>query len=111
MYVMITPEKQAAIAFLHESKCVINQFLTELGKEIKESSVSTWKKSSAELKHACSKRVSKEQGEEGPKLLHIEELDTAIKNYIKAVCYADGVINIFHHDPCCHCHIVHRNPV
>ena len=78
-------------------------FLKSLGKKIKDSSVSTRKKKySAELKRALSKRGSEEEGKvcvkslpvkkRGRPLLLGEELDTAVKNYIKAVRDAGGVI-------------------
>ena len=74
------------------------------GKKSKDSSVSTWKKKySAEFKRVISECDSEEQSEvqikslpfnkRGRPLLLGEELDTAVKNYIKAVCDASGVIN------------------
>ena len=106
-YVKFTPETQAAIAkyaFLHGNKAAIRHFAKELGKEMKESSVSTWKKKySAELKRVMSERDSEEQGEvrikslpvkkRGRPLLLGEQLDTAVKNYIKADRDAGGVFN------------------
>ena len=71
---------------------------------MKDSSVSTWKKKySAELKRVMSERDSEEQGEvrikslpvkkRGRPLLLGEQLDTAVKNYIKADRHAGGVFN------------------
>ena len=102
-----TPEDQAAIAkyaLWHGNKAAIRHFSKELGKEIKDSSVCTWKKKySAELKRSASKRDSEEKGEvcvnslpikkRGRPLLLGENLDTAVKNYIKAVREAGGIIN------------------
>ena len=98
-YVKFTPEDQAAIAkyaLWHGNKAAIRHFSKELGKEIKDSSVCMWKKKySAELKRTVSKRDSDEKGEvcvkslpvkrRGRPLLLGENLDTAVKNYIKAV--------------------------
>ena len=64
-YAKFTPNEQAAIAkyaSLHGNKAVIRRFSKGLGKEIKDSSVSTWKKKyEDELKRALSASKSTEK--------------------------------------------------
>ena len=73
----VTPEDQSAIAkyaLWHGNKAAIRHFSKELAKEIKDSSVCTWKKKySAELKRTTSKHDSEEKREVCMKSLPVKK--------------------------------------
>ncbi|SMN02226.1 hypothetical protein SPONN_625 [uncultured Candidatus Thioglobus sp.] len=102
-YSKFTPEQQAEIgryAVLNGNKAAVRHFSKSLGKEVKESSASTWKK-----KYLLeTKRVQGKCGKDAPniKALPVKKrgrplllgtsLDDEVKSYIRAVREAGGVI-------------------